>query len=298
MRIFKNIDSTDIRILTAIELGMQKHEWVPLEHILKFTKISIEKLNYKLNWLTKNDLVRKTQTPYDACQIYFEGYDALALNTLVKRNTINALGSEIGVGKESIVHEAICEPEFCIGDPTPSVIKFHREGMTSFKQVKRNRGHLAGKEHFSWIYAARLSATREYNIMCTIYPEIDVPRPIDHNRHAIVMELVDGKPLFKTKLTNPENILNIILSQIKRLHQMGIIHSDISEYNIFLSEKGIKIIDWPQYVTCDHPHAFELLERDVSNILTYFSRKYKIKTNLKDLINYIVNENNDRGNEQ
>ncbi|RQD88969.1 serine/threonine protein kinase, partial [Methanosalsum natronophilum] len=126
----------------------------------------------------------------------------------------------------------------------------------------------------------------------------DVPRPIDHNRHAIVMELVDGKPLFKTKLTNPENILNIILSQIKRLHQMGIIHSDISEYNIFLSEKGIKIIDWPQYVTCDHPHAFELLERDVSNILTYFSRKYKIKTNLKDLINYIVNENNDRGNEQ
>ncbi|HEY3362201.1 MAG TPA: RIO1 family regulatory kinase/ATPase, partial [Methanosarcina sp.] len=48
--------------------------------------------------------------------------------------------------------------------------------------------------------------------------------------------------------------------------------------------------DWPQYVTPEHPHADEILERDVSNILTHFFRKYGIKRELDETIREIKSE--------
>src|SRR5690606_29800237 len=52
----------------------------------------------------------------------------------------------------------------------------------------------------------------------------------------------------------------------------------------FVSEEGVQLIDWPQYVILEHPHADEILERDVSNILTHFSRKYNIKRELEKVL--------------
>lgn len=287
LRIFKKLDAKDFRILTGIEIGMKYHEWVPLEELLKYTKLPYENLQYRIEKLIKNNMVIATHVPYDGYQIYFDGYDALALNTFVKRKSISAIGEEIGVGKESVVHEAIKESELAIGEPIPVVIKFHREGRTSFKQVKRVRDHLAEKEHFSWIYASRLAAKREYDLLKKLYPSVSIPKPIDNNRHAIVMELAKGDVLFRTKVLDPEWFLDEILRQIKITYSLGVVHSDLSEYNIFVNPEGVEIIDWPQAVTLGHPHADELLERDVFNVLTHFRRKYDIDRDVKDVVAWI-----------
>jgi len=251
IRIFRQLDSKDFRVLTGIELGMKNYEWVPLEELQKFTKYPYGKRKHKKNLLMKNNIVGGTHLTYEGYQIYFDGYDALALNTLVKRGTISAIGDEIGVGKESVVHEAIKEPELAIGEPTPVIIKFHREGRTSFTQVKRVREHLSDKEHFSWIYAARLSAKREYDLLVSLYPKVSVPKPIDHNRHALVMAVAKGSLLVKTRLLQPEWFLNEIILQIGMVYSLGVIHADLSEYNIFVYECGVQFIDWPQYVNLD-----------------------------------------------
>jgi RIO kinase 2 len=287
LRVFKELDSKDFRILTGIETGMKHFEWVPIDELNKYTRLPIEKLEYKLKKLVRNKLVVRNTQPYEGFQIYFEGYDALALNTFVKRKSISAVGDEIGVGKESVIYEAILPPELAIGEPVPVVIKFHREGRTSFKQIKRVREHLGDREHFSWIYAARLAAQREYDIMTTLYPKVSIPKPFDHNRHAIVMELAKGSILSKTKLIDPEWYLDEILKQVKITYSLGIIHADLSEYNIFASEDGVQLIDWPQYITLEHPHADEILERDISNVLTHFFRKYEIKRELDETISEI-----------
>ncbi|MBW6470221.1 MAG: serine/threonine protein kinase [Methanosarcinaceae archaeon] len=284
IRIFKDVGSKDFRILTGIELGMKHYEWVPLEELQKFTKYPYGKLQHKLSLLMKNNLIVGTYVPYEGYQIYFDGYDALALNTLVKRGTISAIGDEIGVGKESIVHEAIKESELAIGEPTLVIIKFHREGRTSFTQVKRVREHLSDKEHFSWIYAARLSAKREYDLMVSLYPKVSVPKPIDHNRHAIVMAVAKGSLLSKTRLLQPEWFLDEIISQIGKAYSLGVIHADLSEFNIFVYECGVQFIDWPQYVGLDHPNADELLKRDVFNVLAFFKRKYDIERDVDDVV--------------
>jgi len=287
LKVFKKIDAKDFRILTGIETGMKHFEWVPVEELNKYTKMPFDKLEYRLKKLVRDKLVVRTTQPYEGYQIYFEGYDALALNAFVKRRSISAIGDEVGVGKESVILEAIRQPELAIGKPFPVIIKFHREGRTSFKQIKRVREHIGEREHFSWIYAARLAAQREYEIMTKVYPQVSIPKPLDQNRHAIVMEIAKGSLLSKTKLINAEWYLDEILRQVKITYSLGIIHADLSEYNIFVSEDGVQLIDWPQYITPAHPQADEILERDVSNVLVHFNRKYGVKRDLEEVIGEI-----------
>src|SRR5665647_993618 len=290
LRVFKELNSKDFRILTGIEIGMKHFEWVPIDELNKYTKLPFDKLEYRIRKLVLDKLVVRTTQPYEGFQIYFEGYDALALNAFVKKKSISAIGDEIGVGKESVIFEAIRQPELAIGGPVPVIIKFHREGRTSFKQVKRVREHIGDREHFSWIYAARLAAQREYEIMNKLYPKVSIPKPYDQNRHAIVMELAKGSLLSKTRLLDPEWYLDEILRQVKITYSMGIIHADLSEYNVFVSEDCVQLIDWPQYITPEHPQADEILERDVSNILVHFYRKYGIKRELNETVAEIKNE--------
>lgn len=287
IKVFKKIDAKDYRILTGIETGMKHFEWVPIEELNKYTKTPFDKLEYRLKKLVRDKLVVRTAQPYEGYQIYFEGYDALALNAFVKRKSISAIGDEVGVGKESVILEAIRQPELAIGKPFPVIIKFHREGRTSFKQIKRVREHIGEREHFSWIYAARLAAQREYEIMTKVYPHVSIPKPLDQNRHAIVMEIAKGSLLSKTRLLNAEWYLDEILRQVKITYSLGIIHADLSEYNIFVSEDGVQLIDWPQYITPAHPQADEILERDVSNVLVHFNRKYGVKRDLEEVIDEI-----------
>ncbi len=287
LRVFKDLDSKDFRILTGIETGMKHFEWVPIEELNKYTRLPLDKLEYRLKKLVRDKVVVRTTQPYEGFQVYFEGYDALALNAFVKRKSISAIGDEVGVGKESVIFEAIRQPELAIGEPIPVVIKFHREGRTSFKQVKRIREHIGEREHFSWIYAARLAAEREYDVMTKLYPKVSIPKPFDQNRHAIVMALAKGSLLSKTKLSEPEWYLDELLKQARIAYSMGFIHADLSEYNIFVSEDSVQLIDWPQYITPDHPQADEILERDISNILTHFYRKYGIKRKLNETIDEV-----------
>ena len=100
-------------------------------------------------------------------------------------------------------------------------------------------------DNFSRVYAARLAAHREYEIMNRLYPKVSIPKPFDQNRHVIVMDLAKGSLLSKTKLIDPEWHLDEIIKQVKIIYSMGIIHADLSEFNIFVSEEGVQIIDWP-----------------------------------------------------
>ena len=78
--------------------------------------------------------------------------------------------------------------------------------------------------------------------------------------------------------------LDGIISQIGMAYLLWVIHADLSEYNIFVYECGVQFIDWPQYVNLDHPHADELLKRDVFNVLAFFKRKYGSERDVDDVV--------------
>ncbi|MBC2698773.1 MAG: serine/threonine protein kinase [ANME-2 cluster archaeon] len=281
--VFMSLEPRHFRVLTGIEVGMKYHEWVPVEEVSRYTKLDMGQLHYILKDLGHKGLLQRQTVPYEGYRIYFEGYDLLALNALVKRESLSAIGEELGVGKESVVYEGLREMVGGLGQQ-PVILKFHRQGRTSFKQVKRKREHLDGLQHFSWIYAARLAAKREFEVMQRLYPEVSVPEPVDQNRNVIVMAIAEGGELSKTRVVDPGWYRDKILEQVRAAYVKGVVHGDLSEYNIFVSDEGVTLIDWPQYVEVGDERAGELLERDVGNVLAFFKRKYGVERDVGEVM--------------
>ena len=79
-------------------------------------------------------------------------------------------------------------------------LKLHRLGRTSFRAVKNKRDYLRQRNSFSWLYLSRLSALKEYAFMKALgQAGLPVPRAIDHNRHAVLMSMIDATPLFQAR---------------------------------------------------------------------------------------------------
>ena len=94
---------------------------------------------------------------------------------------------------------------FIVQDPDGIVrcLKLHRLGRTSFRQIKRKRDYLKHRSSPSWFYMSRLASVKEYAFMKVLHEHgFPVPMPIDHNRHAVVMELIDAYPMYVINL-NP-----------------------------------------------------------------------------------------------
>ncbi len=92
----------------------------------------------------------------------FLGYDYLALKALSSRGAVTSVGNQIGVGKESDIFIAANEND------EQMVLKFHRLGRTSFRQLKNKRDYLKNRKCASWLYLSRLSAMKEYAYMKVI----------------------------------------------------------------------------------------------------------------------------------
>ncbi|NPV63839.1 MAG: serine/threonine protein kinase [Methanotrichaceae archaeon] len=273
---FLKLSPEDFLVLSSIESGMRGHEWVPLELVAKVSGLSSRRAEYRLHLLSELHLISSENLHYHGYQIDFDAYDLLALADLVKRDYVASIGDKVGVGKESVVYEALGE--------IPLVIKFHRQGRTSFKHVRRHRDHLTDLPRVPWLYAAAIAARHEFRVMQRLYPQVSIPRPIALSRHALAMELISGLPLNRVELSNPQEALDIILEEIGRAYGLGIVHADLSEFNVLVAEENLKIIDWPQAVNADHAAASELLRRDVGNIVRYFFRRYKIDLSLDEAL--------------
>ncbi len=90
---------------------------------------------------------------------------------------------------------------------------------------------------------------------------LDVPRPIDCNRHVIVMQIIDGFNLNQViKLETEEqgmSIFNQCVNNMIWLLEHGLIHCDYNEFNILLLSKETKVIviDFPQMISRGHVDA-------------------------------------------
>ncbi|MFC7237780.1 serine/threonine-protein kinase RIO2 [Saliphagus sp. GCM10025317] len=262
------LESEDFYLLSGIEQGMRFSEWVQREKLSNFSGLTPEEVDYRLERCLKRGLVEKKTIQYEGYTLQFEGYDALALRALVERDTISEFGAPLGVGKESDVYE--------VKSYKPLALKYHREGYTNFREVNRERDYTSENQHVSWLYTARKAAEREFDALETLYPDVSVPQPIGQNRHAIVMEKMPGVELSRTRFEDDQvlGVLELLLRELSRAYEEGYVHADMSEYNVFVAEEGVTIFDWPQAVPTDHEHAREFLDRDLTNLVGYFRRKY------------------------
>jgi len=284
-KVFRMLKEQDLKVLNAIERGMRKHEFVPQTYIVTLSGFPIDEVNYRLGRLTKWKLIKQKPSPYLGYRLNFHGYDCLALNAFVKADIIVSIGRKLGVGKEADVFECLTPNKEKVA------LKFFRFGMV-FRSVKKVRTLEGERVHTSWLYESRIAAQREFKALnLANNVGVSVPKPLKYNRHAIVMENIEGEILVKIKsLPDPVKILEKILDNVKIMYRKAkIIHSDLSEHNVIITpEEDILIIDWPQFIDITHPNSEFLLRRDLENIINFFYRKFRIeKPDIQKVLDYI-----------
>lgn len=207
----------------------------------------------------------------DGYRLTNTGYDYLALKTLTLRGSISSFGTQIGVGKESNI--------YVVGDEEGNslCLKLHRLGRTCFRNVRNKRDYHGKRKKISWLYLSRISATREFAYMKALYDRgFPVPKPIDFNRHCVIMELVNGYPLHQiNEIGDAEQLYDDLMNLIVKLGNHGVIHGDFNEFNIMVTDDAKPIlIDFPQMVSTSHPQAKTFFDRDVTGVREWFKKKY------------------------
>ncbi|KAM7416419.1 hypothetical protein PAMA_018466 [Pampus argenteus] len=276
--VLRYLSREDFRVLTAVEMGMKNHEIVPVSLLSSIASLKHGGCNKILRELVKHKLVvyerSKTVQGY---RLNYGGYDYLALKTFCSREVILSVGNQMGVGKESDIY-IVASPD---GDQY--ALKLHRLGRTSFRNLKNKRDYHKHRKNMSWLYLSRLSAMKEYAYMKALYDRgFPVPKPVDYNRHAVVMELINGYPLCQVhNLQDPPALYNEFMELIVKLANHGLIHGDFNEFNLMLDDQDhITMIDFPQMVSTSHTNAEWYFDRDVKCIRAFFAKRYNYESEL------------------
>ncbi|KAJ3177268.1 Serine kinase [Geranomyces variabilis] len=266
------MSADEFRVLTAVEMGSRNHEVVPSQLIAHIAKLKSGGVNKILGELARTNLVARVQNAkYEGYRLTYGGYDYLALRTLSKRGSIYSVGNQIGVGKESDIY-IVADDE-----GNQRVLKLHRLGRTSFRNIKEKRDYLRNRNAGSWLYLSRLSAMKEYAFMKVLHENgYPVPEPVDQNRHTIVMGLVDAFPLCQiSDVAQPGKLYSVLMDLIVRLACAGLIHGDFNEFNIMINDDGSPVlIDFPQMVSTSHRNAEMYFNRDVDCIRAFFKKRF------------------------
>lgn len=253
--VMRTMNKQDFRVLAAVESGMKGHSLVPIALINSIANLRHGGTNKILSSLLRDKLLSHDQScGYDGYRLTNSGYDILALHNLKSRGIIAGIGDKIGTGKESDVYVAITPRN------TQIVLKFHRLGRTSFRDVKKKRDYFMvnalsknkkqGTQYRtlpnSWLFLSRTSALKEYAFMKALYDVgYPTPKPIGQNRHIVAMGVVRGLPLYqlhsnRVSAEQAQSIFEQSAVLAGRLAQHGLVHCDLNEFNLIVDLSGVQ----------------------------------------------------------
>ena len=209
-------------------------------------------------------------------QSVFDDATLAALYKLVQDGYVQAFGGPISSGKEANVYSALGSEE-----RGEVAVKVYRINASDFRDM---REYLVGDPRFEELSGDKkrvvLAWTRKEfaNLKRAQKAEVRVPDPIAVQRNVLVMEFLgsdgDRAPtLDDAHLENPETAFGVVREYMRRLYDVGLVHGDLSEYNIIVHDGELCIIDLGQAVTIHHPNSDDFLTRDCANVASFFQRQ-------------------------
>jgi RIO kinase 1 len=105
---------------------------------------------------------------------------------------------------------------------------------------------------------------------------VRVPKPLYAHRNILVMEFVGpgkGVPAPLLKDSPPEDPVGAYLTLLRYIERAyvlgGVVHADLSEYNVLNNQGELVVIDWGSAVSIGHPNSTEFLVRDVARVTDF-----------------------------
>jgi RIO kinase 1 len=209
------------------------------------------------------------------------------LLNLIDEGMIDTVVRQLMSGKEAMVFVVRC------GEQTRCAKVYKEANQRSFRQavdytenrrVKNSRSARAmakgtryGKEVMEAVWqSAEVDAL--YRLAAA---GVRVPKPFGFLDGVLIMELVADEqgmaaPRLNDQLFSPQDAIKhhaTLIQEVVRMLGAGIVHGDLSEFNILLAADGPVIIDLPQAVdAAGNNHAKRMLLRDVENLRNFFGR--------------------------
>ncbi len=210
----------------------------------------------------------------------FDDATYAAVYKLVQDGYLEALGGPISTGKEANVYVALGGSRSRrVVDDEEVALKVYRISASNFTQM---REYLEGDPRFEDIRGDKkrvvLAWTRKEfsNLERAQAAGVRVPQPIAVERNALVMELIGeevdrARRLDEVEINNPDTAFEVVREYMRRLYRAGLVHGDLSQFNILIHDGELVIIDIGQAFTIRHPNADEYLQRDCENVGSFFS---------------------------
>ncbi len=275
------IQASILRILDGLR---HQYEWVALRRIVSRVPYREKSVKAEIKQMEREKLikVRLYEEPY--LRITRKGWDYIAIWDYVKHEEFEYIVRPIGKGKEAEIYLVYGERNGYL------TLKIHRYSRKEFNAFKKSFTYNAIEfwgERFRWknyeFDFPRLKARVEYNALVYLVKKgFDVaPKPVSFNRHTVLMEFLgDSDPypnLYRVELENPKEWKEEILETYERVVERGnIVHGDLNQFNILVSEERFWFIDWPQSIPRKAPFWKEMYKRDVEKIKEFFRRKYQV----------------------
>ena len=209
------------------------------------------------------------------------------LEPLVKDGLIDEVLRQLMSGKEATVYVVRC------GDNVRCAKVYKEADKRSFRQAvayqegrkvrnsRQARAMASGSKYGRKEQEEAWQSAEVAALFRLANAGVRVPKPHDFLDGVLLMELVTGEdgnaaPRLNDVELDAEQAREyhaFLIRQIVLMLCSGLVHGDLSEFNVLLGEDGPVIIDLPQAVdAAANNHAFSMLERDVSNMAAYFGR--------------------------
>ncbi len=229
----------------------------------------------------------------------FDNKTMLFLSKFFNKGIVEKLGFPIARGKEADLY---------IADAGSKATKFGRFIVLKFFRIETSSfykmdEYILGDPRFSKISRSKYGiimtwCRKEFgNLEIAQLAKVSAPKPIMFNGSILALSFVGdpetGNPapqLKDVELENPDAVLSLIIKNIAKLYTAGLVHSDMSEYNILIDKGKPVFIDFGQAVVTRHPKAMDFLRRDISNIVQYFAKAYGIKRDPHAILDSITSQ--------
>jgi len=209
------------------------------------------------------------------------------LQPLVEDGLIDAVLRQLMSGKEAMVFVVRCGEEIrCAKVYKEANKRSFRQAVdyTENRKTKNTRRARAMEKGTRYGRKAQEEAWQSAEVDALYrLGAAGVRVPVAYNFHegVLLMELVtdaDGEPAprlndIEFSADEARGHHRMLMTQVVRMLCAGVVHGDLSEFNVLVGSGGPVIIDLPQAVdAAGNNHAKSMLERDVLNLTNYFGR--------------------------
>jgi RIO kinase 1 len=145
----------------------------------------------------------------------------------------------------------------------------------------RDKRALMGGSRFGHELAGRLWPMQEWTMLSRAWEAgASVPYPVEQTDHGLMMEFIGddaqaAPKLGQARLSRAElaSAWEQLVASLQALTTAGLVHADLSAYNLLWWEGRLVVIDLPQAVEfTTNTDAYDLLHRDVANVSEWFNR--------------------------